>query len=207
MLKRSAENMNLVASLLLVFIACGTAEPKISFEKIVRYDDTVAGHHIQVSIWQGDYDFTSHTVLDGKTVTNEENGEYFIGATIDGLEIAGTDGGNPFTEKDRTLRTINNITLQWDGEKVEVSKALHINLFALSLSSQQDWKTIQFFPNAEGDRLLIQATGGDGGGSYMVSLVLSKSGNHKQVYHGYWEDGLTTEKEAWKLIEAEEERR
>ena len=63
-----------------------------------------------------------------------------------------------------------------------------------------DWKNIQFIPNRMGDALLVQATGGDGGAAYMVSLVFRKDGKHQQFLHDSWGDGLPKKEEVWKLV-------
>jgi len=92
---------------------------------------------------------------------------------------------------------VREIRLKWNEKVVHVPKALHINLLNLSLTGNFGRKTIQFLPNSAGDALLVQATGGDGGASYL--------GKHQQFYHGYWEDDLPTEIEAWKLVRAEQD--
>lgn len=185
---------------MLFTVALAGAEPQIAFERIVRYQDTVGRHRIELSIHKGDYDFSDHKMTGGVPGATEP-------AKIDGVEVAGTDGVSPI-HPDPTkaeLETVREIRLAWGGEKIPVPKSLHINLLNLTLAGDCGWETIQFVPNSAGDALLVQATGGDGGGSYLVSLVLRKNGKHRQIYHGYWEDPLPSKAEAWKLVEAEQE--
>ncbi len=186
-------------SLLLSTVILTRAEPQISFEKVVRYQDTVAGQRIELAISQGDYDFSKHKLTGGVPGASEP-------AKIDGVEVAGTDGVSPVhpDPNKAIFETVREIRLKWDGKVVEVPKSLHVNLLNLTLAGDFDWKTIQFVPNSAGNALLVQATGGDGGASYLVSLILRKNGNHQQIYHGYWEDDLPTEVEAWELIKAEQ---
>ncbi len=156
------------------------AQQNISFEKVVRYEETVAGNHIEVVIHQKKFDFSGFK-LTGSAEGSKEP------AKINGIEIAGTDGRSPAGWKGWPLmETIAEIELRWNGKQVHVPKLLHVNLLRLSLDSG----SIQFIPRPNGEEMLIQALGGDGGASYLVSLVLRKNGHHKQYEAGYWEDGL-----------------
>ena len=188
-------------SIFLSSVTLSNAEPQISFEKIVRYKDTVKGQKVEVVIHQGSYDFSKHNVTGGVPGVSDP-------AKIDGVEVAGTDGVSPIhpDPQKAVFESVREIRLKWNEKVVHVPKSLHINLLNLSLTGDFGWKTIQFFPNSAGNALLVQATGGDGGASYLVSLVLRKNGNHQQFYHGYWEDDLPTEIEAWKLVKAEQDR-
>lgn len=157
----------------------GVAQPSVNFEKIVRYHEVVAGQEIEVTIHQRPFDFSKCKLTGG-----ENTGE---GAKLDGVEVAGTDGKSPKRFGGwPVVETIAEIELKWNGKSVPVSTGLHKNLFALTL----DPDGIQFIPRPSGEELLIQAIGGDGGGSYLVSLVLRKNGKHKQYECGYWESGL-----------------
>jgi hypothetical protein len=168
---------------LLAFMLLGSvaiAEQSISFEKVVRYEETVAGNRIEVVIHQKKFDFSKYKLTGG---TGNGDGP----ARIDGVEIAGTDGNSPARRGGwPVVETIAEIDLKWNGKPVSVPKLLHVNLLQLSL----DEGCIQFIPRPSGEELLIQATGGDGGGSYLVSLVLRKNGKHKQYEAGYCESGL-----------------
>ena len=184
------------------------AKPNITFEKTVRYQDEIAGKSIEILIRQGVYDFSTHKISGGANLPVDDPLKESQPAKVDGVEFAGTDGTNPFVGRNRTemlMETVTEITLIWDGKKIEIPKQLHINLLCLSLADDFGWETIQFLPNSVGDSMLIQATGGDGGGGYLVSLILRKDGKHKQIYHGYWEDELPSEREAWELVEAEQD--
>ena len=167
-----------ILSLILVSTAFAQAEGKVSFEKIVRYQEGVAGHSIEVSIHQGDYDFTGHKFTGGLEDSTEP-------AKIDGVEVAGTDGRSPLlSDPARTVfETVREVRLKWDGVDIAVPKSLHITLFSLTL----DHDDIQFIPRPSGTELLIQASGGDGGASYLTSIVLRKDGNHIQYPPIYWE--------------------
>lgn len=155
------------------------AEGEVSFEKIVRYRHLVAGHSIEVSIHQGEHDFSGHKFSGGLMGGREP-------AKIDGVEIAGTDGKSPLiSDPTRTVfETVREVRLKWDGVDIPVPKSLHINLFGLTLGDGD----IQFVPRPSGVELLIQASGGDGGASYLSSIVLKKDGNHVQYPPIYWEE-------------------
>lgn len=156
------------------------AQQSISFEKAVRYEETVAGSRIEVVIHQKKFDFSGYKLAGGVEGSEEP-------ACINGIEIAGTDGRSPAGWAGwPIMETIAEIELRWNGKQVPVPKLLHINLLRLSLNPG----SIQFIPRPNGEELLIQALGGDGGASYLVSLVLRKNGHHKQYEAGYWEDGL-----------------
>ncbi len=161
-------------------LACiASAQSTVHFEKIVRYREVVAGQTIEVAIHQKPFDFSGCELTGG-----ENTGEV---AKLDGVEVAGTDGGSPSGMTGwPVVESIAEIELKWNGKSIPVPKQVHINLFNLTLRDDR----IQFIPRPAGDELLIQATGGDGGASYLVSLVLRKNGKHKQYECGYCESGL-----------------
>jgi hypothetical protein len=177
--------MKRIITILLALAPLANGEPNISEEKIIRFTDTVNGHKIEVSIHQGQYDFADHKISGGVEASDEP-------AKVDGVEFGGTDGQSPFSSSspDKKLQTIAAITLRWDGNEIPVPKSLHINLLRLTLSFDSSWKAIQFVPRPSGEELLIQAKGGDGGASYMTSLVLRKNGEHLQYPPIYWESEL-----------------
>ncbi len=187
---------------ILFAVTCAEAEPKVSFEKIIRYQGDISGQSVEVTIRQGLYDFSGHKISGGESFPVDEPPKEFQPVTIDGVEFAGTDGISPFgdSNKDKmAMETISKITLNWGGQEINVPKVLHINLLCLTLDSDPNFRNFQFVPNSEGNALLLQAIGGDGGASYMASLILRKNGKHRQVLHGYWEDDLPSEKEAWNI--------
>lgn len=154
-------------------------QSSVQFEKIVRYREVVSGQTIEVAIHQKPFDFSGCKLTGG-----ENTGEL---AKLDGVEVAGTDGGSPSRITGWPIvESIAEIELKWNGKSIPVPKHVHTNLFNLTL----DHESVQFIPRPAGDELLIQATGGDGGASYLVSLVLRKNGEHKQYECGYCESGL-----------------
>lgn len=156
------------------------AEGNISFEKVVYYQETVADNRIEVVIHQKKFDFSKYKLSGG---INGSDGP----AKINGVRIAGTDGKSPASWTGwPVVETVAEIDLRWNGKQVPVPELLHVNLLQLSL----DEGRIQFIPRPNGEELLIQATGGDGGASYLVSLVLRKNGKHKQYEADYCESGL-----------------
>ena len=171
--------MKLPAIIWLSLACTAVAQPTVQFEKVVRYHEIISGQEIEVTIHQRPFDFSNCKLTGG-----ENTGE---SAKLDGIDVAGTDGGSP---KQITgwpkVESIAEIELKWNGKSIPVPKQIHINLFNLTL----DHDRIQFVPRPSGDELLIQATGGDGGASYLASLVLRKDGKHKQYECGYCESGL-----------------
>jgi hypothetical protein len=166
-----------IAWLSLVYTAL--AQSSVQFEKIVRYREVVSGQTIEVAIHQKPFDYSGCKLTGG-----ENTGEV---AKLDGVEVAGTDGRSPSRITGwPVVQSIAEIELKWNGKAIPVPKRVHINLFHLTLSDDR----IQFIPRPAGDELLIQATGGDGGASYLVSLVLRKDGKHQQYECGYCESGL-----------------
>jgi len=161
-------------------LACtAVAQPSVYFEKIIRYQDVIVGQKIEVAIHQRPFDFSNCKLTGG------ENTEEV--AKLNGIVVAGTDGGSPNRITGWPIvESISEIELKWNGKSILVPKQVHINLFNLTF----DHDSIQFIPRPSGDELLIQATGGDGGASYLVSLVLRKDAKHKQYECGYWESGL-----------------
>jgi hypothetical protein len=157
-------------------IAVAADSASITVEKTIRYQASAGTHRIELVLRQGPLVPEKHKIeapKDGKP------------AMIDGIPIAGTDGGPPHTS--HTCSHLQSVELKWDGKKVPVEARHYVNLLDLSL--EPGW-SIQFIPSPKGDALLIQATGGDGGGSYLTSLVLRQDGNHKQFEAGYHESGL-----------------
>ena len=173
--------MRILALFFFSLASLATARQKVEIEKVVRYRETVSGNRIEVTIHQREFDFS------GYKLSGEEDGDGKP-AKINGVEIAGTDGQSPRKRSKGwpRIETIAEIELKWNGKRIAVPRLLHINLLNLSLRSD----SIQFVPRPNGKELLIQAHGGDGGGSYLVSLVLRKNGNHKQYECGYDEGGL-----------------
>jgi hypothetical protein len=164
---------------LLALASTAFAQSSVHFEKIVRYRDVVSGQTIEVAIHQKPFDFSGCKLTGG-----ENTGEV---AKLDGVEVAGTDGGSPSRITGwPVVESIAEIQLKWNGQSIPVPKQVYMNLFNLTL----DDESIQFIPRPSGDEMLIQATGGDGGASYLVSLVLRKDGKHKQYESGYCESGL-----------------
>ena len=172
-----------LVSLLVLITGMAIAAAQDIEESVSTYKKSISGNTIGVSVIQGNYDFSGHTIT--KEFYDKAKGT-LIGAKIDGREIAGTDGTSPFLKNDQNKikKTIREIRVIWNNKPVKVPKSLHINLFSLDLQS------IRFTPSPEGDKLLLQALGGDCGASYMVSIILKKNGQHQQFYHGYWEDPL-----------------
>ena len=170
--------------ILLSLIHIAHAQPKVSFEKVVRYSNNVNGNRIEITIHQGIYDFTKHKIA--KEVIDKN--EFIREAKVDNVNFAGTEGLSPFGVNTQSfeLITINKIELIWNGVKIKVPKNLHINLIGLTLRAD----CIQFIPRPSGEEILIQATGGDGGASFLTSIVLRRNGKHKQYENGYWEGGL-----------------
>ena len=164
-----------------------------NLRKFMRHIMPVGDTWFHIIIHQGIYDFSSHQLTGGVADATHP-------ARVDGVDLAGTDGAMPhWDDPDGALDTITKIELFWGDEEITVPKKLHINLLSLTLCDEDDWKSQQFIPNAAGDAVLMQALGGDGGGSYMVSFIFRKNGKHRQVYHGYWEDGLPSAEDAWKI--------
>lgn len=168
--------------LLLAVVQVVDADQELSFETIfrdkvvretvVRYREAVSGNLIEVAIHQRKFDFSNYKLTGG--VLGSEPYEH---AKIDGVEVAGTDSKSPAGNPGwPNIETIAEIDLKWNGKPIEVPKLLHINLLNLGL----DKDMIQFVPKPDGEELLIQAKGGDGGASYYVSLVLRRNGKHKQ---------------------------
>ncbi len=171
--------MKYFALALLALASTAFAQSSVHFEKIVRYHEVVSGQTIEVAIHQKPFDFSGCKLTGG-----ENTGEV---AKLDGVEVAGTDGGSPSRITGwPVVESIAEIELKWNGKSIPVPKQVYINLFNLTL----DDESIQFIPRPSGDEMLIQATGGDGGASYLVSLVLRKDGKHKQYESGYCESGL-----------------
>lgn len=159
-------------------------KPVYTVEKIMRYGLTASGHTIEIAIHQGQINTKSHRLSGGY---HHEDKSKDKPATIDGIEIAGTDSDLPKMDPVGVgYTTITKIDLKWDGKTVQVAPRHYINLFDLHL----DTSSIQVIPSEEGDAVLIQGLGGDGGGSYLVSLVLRKNGKHRQYEAGYCESGL-----------------
>ncbi|MFK7852324.1 MAG: hypothetical protein AB8D78_15210 [Akkermansiaceae bacterium] len=211
-------NMVRFLSIFLLTLVIAEAEPKVAFgtgligeeiRKEVIYSDEVAGRPVKVVVRQANYDFSGHKISGGENIEGDQPPADFQPATIDGVEIAGTDGINPFAgagEGKMVCETIRDIELKWDGKDIDVPRALHINLLGLELAGDYGGAdSIQFVPSSKGDALLIQLTGGDGGGRYLVSLILRKSGKHQQIYHGYWEETLPPKAKAWELVEAKKQ--
>jgi hypothetical protein len=161
-------------------LACiALAQSTVHFEKTVRYREVVSGQTIEVAIHQKPFDFSGCKLTGG-----ENTGEV---AKLDGVKVAGTDGRSPSRITGwPVVESVAEIELKWNGKSIPVPKEVHINLFNLTLSDD----SIQFIPRPNGTELLIQATGGDGGASYLVLLVLRKNGKHRQYECGYCESGL-----------------
>jgi len=175
-----------ILSTFLLIICMADAKPKISLETVMQYTETVNENQIEVFIHQGEYDFSQHNLT--KEIVSKDGKELIREAAVDGVNFAGTEGMSPFSNQENSLKliTINDIKLTWNGEQISVSKKLHINLVGLTLRRD----CIQFIPSPSGEELLIQATGGDGGSSYLVSLVLRKNGMHTQYECSYYENDL-----------------
>ncbi len=166
---RSSKMKPLLLFLFLTTSSRCLAEQAVTFEKIVRYQEIVAGHSIKLVMHQRPYDFSKHEITGGRDGEGPSK--------IDGVKIGGTDGTSP---KEREgwpmLKAVVSIELEWDGQRVSVPPNLHLNLLSLVLEK----RSLQFVPRPSGEELLILLRGGDGGGAYGVALVLRKSGNHQQ---------------------------
>lgn len=201
---------------ILLTVVVADAESEVRFgtgmlgKELVRevsYSNEIAGHSIKVLVRQAPYDFSRHKVSGGRSFEGDQPPEDFKPATIDGVEIAGTNGQNPFggdQEVKMVRDTLREIDLKWNDKHVDVPKSLHINLLGLELAGDYGGDNcIQFVPNPAGDALLIQLIGGEGTSKYLVSLILRKSGKHQQIYHGYWKEDLPSHTNAWRLVEAQ----
>jgi len=158
-------------------IAAADDNATITVEKAVKYQATAGNHRIELVLRQGPLVPGKHKIDDHKGKTPP---------TIDGVTIAGTADRLPDTDH-RTYSQLQSIELKWDGKEVPVEARHYVGLLNLSLDPGQ---SLQFVPSPDGDALLIQATGGDGGESYLTSLVLRQDGNHKQYGAVDSESGL-----------------
>ena len=174
----------------------------------ITYSDEVAGQAIKVFLRQADYDFSGHKISGGARFEGDQRPADYKPVTIDGVEVRGTGGKNPFVganEGKMVHDTLRDVALTWNGKKVDISKALHINLMGLELAPE--WggdKAMQLLPSPTGDALLLQLIGIEAVDPYLVSLILRKDGEHQQIYHGSWKGDLPAKEKAWALVEAEQ---
>ncbi len=211
-------------SILLLTAGIALAEPTITnncgpdkkgdFVKEVTYTEKVGGHSIWVRLRQARYDFSWYKIVGGEAYEGDKRPADYEPATIQGVEIPGTGGKNPFlgdlsryrrnpetTWPAKTVETLRYVKVRWDIYEMLLPDEMHIHLLGLQLQlDKAGGKGVQFLPDPGGEKLLVQMIGIEAERPYLVSLLLRKNAQHKVINHGDWKEAFPTAEMAWELV-------
>jgi hypothetical protein len=211
-------------SILILTVALANAESTITdncgpdkngdFVKEITYTDKGPGHNIWVRLRQARYDFSWHNISGGESYDGDQRPADYKPATIDGEEIPGTNGKNPFlgdlsryrrnpesTWPAKTVETLRYVKVRFGIYEMLLPQEMHIHLLGLQLQREKaGGKSVQFLPDPGGEKLLVQMIGIEAEQPYLVSMLLRKNGQHKVINHGDWNDEFPNEEKAWELV-------
>lgn len=129
-------------------------------------DCAVAGEQITVFLSTKDFEWDGHDIVFTKAWKKGEGVACHL--TVDGDECAGTD-----SNADALQTEIARVSVLWNGKEVPIPAFLHKNRF------NPNW--VSCHPASDGQSVLVEMMGGDGGGSYGAAWILRKDGKHVET--------------------------
>jgi hypothetical protein len=162
--------------LLLAAIPSAVAEQEWKIRKdVLIYEAVVSGRSIKVVISEQAFDPSKHKTTELKNQGTEENPNW-IGATIDGRKVIGTDQTLP----PKGLPQVGQIVVYFGDKKVEVPSALTCNVFLPHLDDTGDFTIAMadsiISVSADAKCVLIDLGVGDGGGTSTAFFAISEDG-------------------------------
>ncbi|MCU0797117.1 MAG: hypothetical protein MUF31_14425 [Akkermansiaceae bacterium] len=142
---------------------------------VVFYEAVVAGTPIKVVISEKAFDPTKHKTTEAENRGTEENPDW-IGATVDGRPVIGTDQTLP----PKGLPQLGRIVVHFGDRQVEVPESLTSNVFLPHLHEPavfnlRDANSIVSI-SADGKCVQIDLGVGDGGGAGTAFFAVSADG-------------------------------
>lgn len=141
----------------------------------VIYEAIVSGRAIKVIASEQAFDPSKHKATELKNVGTEEN-QKWIGATIDGEPVVGTDQTLP----PKGFPQLARLAVQFGNVTVEVPVALTRHVFNPHLNDTGTFTTTFadsiFSVSADGKCVLIDLAVGDDGGTSSVFFAISENG-------------------------------
>ncbi len=162
--------------LLLVAIPNVLAEQEWKIrEDVLIYEAVVSKTSIKVVVSEQAFDPSRHKTTELKNQGTEENPNW-VGATIDGRTVIGTDQTLP----PKGLPQVSRIAVYFGDKKVEVPPALTCNVFLPHLSTPGVFTIAMadtiISVSANAKCVLIDLGVGDGGGTSTAFFAISEDG-------------------------------
>jgi hypothetical protein len=162
--------------LLLVAMPNALAEQEWKIRKdVLIYEAIVSGRPIKVVVSEQPFDPDKHKLTELKNQGTEESPDW-IGATIDGRTVIGTDQTLP----PKGLPQVGQIAVYFGDKKVEVPTALTCNVFLPHLSTPGVFTIAMadsvISVSADAKCVLIDLGVGDGGGTSTAFFAISEDG-------------------------------
>ena len=163
-------------ALLLVSMPNALAEHEWKIQKdVVIYEAIVSGRSIKVVISEQPFDPNKHKTTELKNQGTEASPNW-VGATIDGRTVIGTDQTLP----PKGLPQIERLVVYFGDRKVEVPTALTCNVFLPHINNQGvfaiAWADSIISISSDGKCVLIDLGVGDGGGTSSAFFAVSEDG-------------------------------
>ena len=142
---------------------------------VVIYEAIVSGRSIKVVVSEQAFDPSKHKTTELKNQGTEESPNW-IGATVDGRTVIGTDQTLP----PKGLPQVGRIVVYFGDKKVEVPSALTCNVFLPHLHTPGVFTTTMadsiISVSADAKCVLIDLGVGDGGGTSTAFFAISDDG-------------------------------
>jgi hypothetical protein len=165
-----------IVALLLSFVPFCSAETWPIDKDVVIYEGTVAGTSIRVEASERAFDPAAHRTTDLRNAGTEKEPNW-IGATIDGTPVIGTDQTLP----PKGFPQLDRLTIFFGDKKVDVPRKLLHRVFLPHLSHDPGK-----FTNVYADTIISISTDakcvivdlgvGDGGGTASTVFVINSDG-------------------------------
>ena len=161
---------------MLAIIPSARAEQEWKIRKdVLIYEAVVSGIPIKVVISEQAFDASKHKTTELTNQGTEENPNW-IGATIDGRTVIGTDQTLP----PKGLPQVGQIVVYFGAKKVEVPPALTCNVFLPHLRTPGVFTIAMadtiISVSADAKCVLIDLGVGDGGGTSTAFFAISEDG-------------------------------
>lgn len=166
----------ILCAILLATVSSAMAEQEWKIRKdVLIYEGVVSGKTIKVVVSEQAFDPSKHKTTELRNQGTEENPNW-VGATVDGRTVIGTDQTLP----PKGLPQVGRIVVHFGDQKVEVPSALTRNVFLPHLHSPGVFTIATadsiISVSADAKCVLIDLGVGDGGGTSTAFFAVSEDG-------------------------------
>lgn len=130
-------------------------------------DSTIHGEHVILFFSDKPFDRLGHDVLFTRRYQKGDDG-VSLSLKIDGKDAFGVD-----QDLQGISAEIDRFEIHWNGRRVAIPAKLYQDCFNPG--------SVRFYPAPDGRSVLVEITGGDGGGAYGAGWILRKNGRHSRT--------------------------